>query len=205
MAEQARPRRHRAAAAAMGAALAAAALVTAAPAAWAAPKCTVDFSSSDDHPAVGQEITLSWTTSGADQLVASWTSAPVPARGTQVTTKNAPGPVSYQVTGLKSGQYCGGAVVNVVFAAAVSSAPASTAPTTSPAPSTSSPPTTTAASTPASASPSVTYPAQSPTGGSSTPWYEQPLDLLVLGLLSLFGSLALFNRDRVRALLVRRH
>ena len=41
----------------------------------------------------------------------------MPFVGTQVTTKNAPGPASYQVTGLKSGQYCGGAVVNVVFAA----------------------------------------------------------------------------------------
>src|SRR4051812_15354803 len=38
------------------------------------PVCTVNFSVSDDHPAVGQDITLSWTSSGADQLVASWTS-----------------------------------------------------------------------------------------------------------------------------------
>lgn len=51
----------------------------------------------------------------------------------------------------------------------------------------------------------VTYPAQSPTGGSSLPWYEQPLNLFVLGAVSLFGSLALFNRERIRAALVRRH
>jgi hypothetical protein len=37
------------------------------------------------------------------------------------------------------------------------------------------------------------------------PWYEQPVVLLVLGLLSLFGSIALFNRDRLHAALVRRH
>lgn len=218
MAEQSRGRQRSlviaAAAAAAGASLIG---LAGASQAAAAPKCTVHFTSSDVNPVVGQSITLSWATSGADELVASWTTAHVPFVGTQVTTKNSPGPSSYQVTGLKSGEYCGGAVVNVVFAAAgaaSSSVPAPTpTPTTStstaePSTSASSDGATTSASLAAptsSATPSATYPAQSPTGGSSTPWYEQPVNLLVLGLLCLVGSVALFNRERVRAVLVRRH
>ena len=51
----------------------------------------------------------------------------MPSQGQQVTTKDSPGAASYQVTGLKDGQYCGGAAVNVVFLSAsqaTSSAPA---------------------------------------------------------------------------------
>ena len=181
----------------------------AAPSEATAPTCTVNFTSSEVNPTVGENITLSWSASGADELVASWTTAHVPFSGSQVTTKDIPGPASYQVTGLKSGQYCGGAVVNVVFAAASGGAPSSS----SPAPTSSTVPSTSASSVARRVqrraatvtSPSATYPAQSPTGGASTPWYERPVSLLVLGVLSLFGSLALFNRERVRALLVRRH
>lgn len=214
MAEQSRGRRRSgvvaAAAAAVGAGLVGlAAAAHAAPVPKAtAPTCTVNFTSSEVNPTVGENITLSWSASGADELVASWTTAHVPFSGSQVTTKDIPGPASYQVTGLKSGQYCGGAVVNVVFAAASGGAPSSS----SPAPTSSTVPSTSASSVaaessvaPTVTSPSATYPAQSPTGGASTPWYEQPVNLLVLGVLSLFGSLALFNRERVRALLVRRH
>lgn len=172
----------------------------------AAAKCTVDFTSSNDSPAVGQDITLRWITSGADKLLASWTSAAVPFSGTQVTTRSTVGPVSYQVTGLKDGQYCGGAAVNVVFTAAASSAATSPSPvvTSSAAPSTSSVVAPTSSVAPPSTS-AVTYPAQSPTGGTPTPWYERPVNLLVLGVLSLLGSIALFNRERVRAVVVRRH
>jgi hypothetical protein len=212
MAEQSRGRRRSAVvattAAALGATLVGIAGATEAAHAAPAPTCSVQFTSSDENPVVGHNITLSWKTSGADELVASWTTAHVPFTGTQVTTKNTPGPASYQVTGLKSGQYCGGGVVNVVFAAAGASASTSAAaPRTSSSAlsaSTAATPSSTVAPTPTT-SPSATFPAQSPTGGSSTPWYEQPVDLLVLGLLCLAGSGALFNRERVRAFLVRRH
>jgi hypothetical protein len=216
MAEQSRGRRSAVlagTAAAFGATLlglAGAAGAAAAPKA-APPKCSVQFTASDVSPAVGQNITLSWASSGADELVASWTTAHVPFTGTQVTTKNTPGPASYQVTGLKSGQYCGGGVVNVVFAAAAppsSSAPLPTTSSAAPSSSASSPSSAVASATSsaaATATASATYPAQSPTSGSPTPWYAQPLDLLVLGLLCLFASVALMNRDRLRALLARRH
>lgn len=186
-----------------------AAFLVPAAAAASAPTCDVNFSVSNDHPAVGQDITLSWSSSGADELIASWTTVHVASEGDQVTTEQMPGPVSYQLTGLKSGQYCGGAVVNVVYAAVISSSTPAPPPTTSsaPTPTTSSAVSsvepTTSASAPASSS--ANYPAQSPTGGSGTPWYEQPLNLLVIGVVSLFGSIALFNRERVRAALVRRH
>jgi hypothetical protein len=213
MAEQSRGRRRSAVVAATAAALGASlvGLASATDAAQAAATCTVQFTSSDASPAVGQNITLRWTSSGADELVASWTTAHVPASGTQVTTRNAPGPASYQVTGLKSGQYCGGAVVTVVFTtagAASSSAPTpttSTAPTPSTATTSASTATAPSSSAAPTASPSATFPAQSPTGGSATPWYEQPANLLILGVLCLIGSIALFNRGRVHALLVQRH
>lgn len=184
-------------------------------AAGAAPACRIEFSSSDERPAVGQNITLSWSSQGADQLLASWTTADVPAQGRQVTTKKSPGAVSYQVTGLNNGQYCGGASVNVVF---VSASQATTS--SAPAPTTSAPATSTPAKTSSSASSAsrtaaatnaapttsdVSYPAQSATGGSGLPWYSDPANLAILGALSLVGSLALFNRDRVRAVVVRRH
>lgn len=213
MAEQSRGRRRTAVVAATALALGASlgGLASATDAAAAAATCTVQFTSSDTSPTVGQTITLRWTSSGADQLVASWTTAHVPASGTQLTTRDEPGPASYQVTGLKSGQYCGGAVVTVVFG------PAGLTPSSTPAPTTSTATTATSASTAAAASSTVapnpsstpsstpTFPAQSPTGGSATPWYEQPANLLVLGVLCLIGSIALFNRERVRAVFLRRH
>lgn len=180
-----------------------AAAASPAPAA-SAPRCVVQLSASDEHPTVGESITLHWSAWNAEQLTANWTSDSLPLSGEQTTTANAAGAISYQVTGLASGQYCGGATVRVVYAATSPSSASTSAPSTAP----TSPTTSTSAvptSSPATPSPSVTYPAQSPTGGSSTPWYGQPLNLLVLGLLSLFGSLALFNRGRVRAAFVRRH
>jgi hypothetical protein len=207
MAEQSRGRR-RAAVVASGAVVLGAAVMGLAGApgvAHAAATCTIQFTSSDATPSVGENITLRWTSSGADELVASWTTAHVPASGTQVTTKDTPGPASYRVTGLKSGQYCGGAAVTVVFGAAGAASSSAPAPTTSSverSTAVTTAPSSTAMATP---SPSATFPAQSPTGGSSTPWYEQPVNLVVLGMLCLIGSIALFNRGRVHALFLRRH
>jgi len=207
MAEQSRGRR-RAAVVASGAVVLGAAVMGLAGApgvAHAAATCTIQFTSSDPTPAVGENITLRWTSSGADELVASWTTAHVPATGTQVTTKDTPGPASYRVTGLKSGQYCGGAAVTVVFGAAGAASSIVPAPTTSSAPTSTAVTTAPSSTTAATPSESATFPAQSPTGGSSTPWYQQPLNLTVLGMLCLIGSIALFNRERVHALFQRRH
>jgi hypothetical protein len=49
------------------------------------------------------------------------------------------------------------------------------------------------------------YPAQSPTGGSGVPWYQQPLNLSAIAALAMLCSLLLWKREQVRAPFVHRH
>jgi hypothetical protein len=49
------------------------------------------------------------------------------------------------------------------------------------------------------------YPAQSPTGGSGVPWYQQPLNLSGIAALAMLCSLILWKREQVRAPFVHRH
>lgn len=192
------------------------------------PHCRIVFEASTQSLSAGDPLKLTWTSSGADKITASWTKSRIPFSGTVTTTQQKPSRVSYQVTGSKDGQYCGGAGVQVVFLASKSSTAATHPPTpTTPvssaasagpsSTSTSSTPTRSATSTSSSAShsssaapsvaptPTPTYPAQSPTSGSGLPWYQRPAELVLLGAIALLASVLLWNRDRIRARFTRDH
>ena len=49
------------------------------------------------------------------------------------------------------------------------------------------------------------YPVQSPTSGTGVPWYQDPLTLLAISAVALMGSLLLWRREQLRAVVVRQH
>jgi hypothetical protein len=78
--------------------------------------CHIDLRASSLELPVGSPLTLTWVATGADHLIASWTTATPPFAGTVTTTRTNPGTYDYQVTGTSNGTFCGGDKVQVTFA-----------------------------------------------------------------------------------------
>lgn len=171
------------------------------------PQCRIAFQASRLHLNVGQDLVLTWSSVGADQLTASWTSGYIPFAGAVTTTMNTAGTFSYEVTGTINGQYCGSAGIEVVFGgdkpSGTTPPPASTASATSAGATGASSASSSSAVGAGRAGPK--YPAQSPTGGSGVPWLQRPLNLLAVAGLTLLSSLILWKRREVRAPFVHRH